>query len=435
MWGGPKVVNEDCLYLNVWTAQWPVKHALPVMVWIHGGANVAGAGSGSPNDGESLASHGVVLVSFNYRLGVFGFFAHPTLSKESGYHGSGNYGLMDQIAALQWVQKNIAQFGGDPGNVTIFGESAGGLDVSLLMTTPAAKGLFRRVISESGTLLSADSGRPRSLAAAEKEGERVVAALKAAPGTDGFAALRAAPTEAVLNAWNSTLPSDLTEFALGVNIDGAVLTRDPLAVLKMRETLPVDLMIGNNSVEFGGDFTQAQMEAAIRREYGALAPEALPLYDATPPTSGKEMQAKDDPLYGPRGSRWLTDTIFRCSASVVADLQSKTGRHSYQYQFDRAMPGQRYSAHATEVIYVFGNLKYSKGVAYDATDAAISAAMEQYWTNFAKTGDPNGSGLPHWPQHSDSGGYIEFTDNGPVAHAGMLRGPECKVFRESLGGR
>ena len=147
IWGMPKVVNEDCLYLNVWTSAWPQTGLKPVMVWIHGGGNVAGSGN---ENGESLARHGIVLVSFNYRLGIFGFLAHPELSAESPNHASGNYALMDQIAALQWVQENIKKFGGDPANVTIFGESAGAIDVNLLMASPMAKGLFHRVIAESG---------------------------------------------------------------------------------------------------------------------------------------------------------------------------------------------------------------------------------------------------------------------------------------------
>jgi len=167
-------VSEDCLYINVWTPEWPPKARKPVMLWIHGGGNFAGASSEAIFDGEALAQHGVVLVSVNYRLGVFGFYAHPELTAESKHHASGNYGLMDQVAALQWVRDNIARFGGDPRNVTIFGESAGALDINVLMTSPLAKGLYARLIGESGPVVA-----PPSLAEGEKKGLSVAASLKA----------------------------------------------------------------------------------------------------------------------------------------------------------------------------------------------------------------------------------------------------------------
>ena len=185
MWGHAKVVNEDCLYLNVWTPAMPPTSLKPVMVWIHGGGNVAGSGR---ENGESLSRHGVVLVNFNYRLAVFGFFAHPALTAESPHHASGNYGLMDQIAALKWVHENIKSFGGDPSNVTIFGESAGAMDVNLLMTAPQAKGLFQRVIAESGTVLIDNGAAP--LSTAEQHGEKFAELAKAPSGAGALQALR-----------------------------------------------------------------------------------------------------------------------------------------------------------------------------------------------------------------------------------------------------
>ena len=184
IWGHPRVTNEDCLYINVWTPALPPTSLKPVMVWIHGGGNVSGSGG---ENGESLMRHGVVLVSFNYRLVLFGFFAHPALTAESPHHASGNYGLMDQILALQWVQQNVAKFGGDPANVTIFGESAGAMDVNLLMTSPLAKGLFHRVIAESGSVLLDDGAAP--LATAERQGEKLVEAAKIPTGASNVASI------------------------------------------------------------------------------------------------------------------------------------------------------------------------------------------------------------------------------------------------------
>lgn len=447
-WGTPRIVNEDCLYLNVWNSEWPVRTKKPVMVWVHGGANISGSGAGNASDGDSLAAHGVVLVSFNYRLAAFGFFAHPALSSEAqqsdaGYRGSGNYGLMDQIAALQWVKQNIARFGGDPGNVTIFGESAGGLDVSLLLTSPAARGLFRRAIVESSPMLAAFHGTPMTLIEAEKLGEETAGMLNIPPGSGAAAALRAASPGDIFDAadkvlyrhWDGVFDFYRLSPGLGVDIDGKVLPQSPLSLLRHGQELPVDLLIGSNSVEFSDgrpvDLSLSKLPATIEAQYGSLAARALPLYEITFPPQPAPI--KPDPIYGFPGTRWLTDTIFRCPSQEVADLHSKNTQHkTYEYEFAVAAPGLPYAAHADEVAYVFGNLSSGPHKGYTVSDQAVSSTMERYWTNFAKTGDPNGPGLVQWPEHRASGGYIEFTAQAAVAHSGRLREKECELFDESL---
>src|SRR5215471_15074990 len=258
MWGMPKVVNEDCLYINVWTPALPPAPLEPVMVWIHGGGNVAGSGN---ENGDRLMRHGVVLVTFNNRLAVFGFFAHPALAAETPDHSAGNYGLMDQIAALKRVQQNIKKFGGDATNVTTFGGSAGAIDSNLLMTSPLAKGLFKRVIFESGTLLLENAGQ--SLSAAEQFGVKLAKAAKLPSGDDARKALRSAPVEQLLAAFAqvagpSGIPPDL-----GVNVDGYVLPRPPAEVFSTGKQIPAALIVGINAREFMGPPTAAAVKNMI----------------------------------------------------------------------------------------------------------------------------------------------------------------------------
>ena len=431
MWGHPKVLNEDCLYVNVWTSTWPPASLKPVMVWIHGGGNVAGSGN---ENGASLAQRGVVLVSLNYRLAVFGFFALPALTAESPDHASGNYGLMDQIAALRWVQENIKKFGGDPGNVTIFGESAGAMDVNLLMTSPLAKGLFHRVIAESGSVLIDNGVIP--LRAAEQRGEKLAEAANVPSGAAGLKALRKASVEQLLVAFAKSVPHSGVPPSLGVTVDGYVLPRSPAEVFASGTQLPAGLIIGINAREFTGPPKAAEVKKEIEAAYGRLAAEALPLYGITTAPDGAVSQAAPDPLYGDAGAQWMTDTVFRCPAMVIADWNSKAGHPTYQYQFDRGVPGrpETGAAHATEVTYVFGTLDERRPMRpnYQPADHAISKAMQEYWTNFAKTGNPDGKGLPSWPKYEpNTRKFLQFTDDGPVAGA-ELRSAQCKIFAESL---
>ena len=429
IWGMPRVANEDCLYLNVWTPECTPKSLKAVMVWIHGGGNVAGSGN---ENGESLMRQGVVLVSFNYRLGVFGFLAHPELTAESPDHASGNYGLMDQIAALQWVQQNIRKFGGDPTNVTIFGESAGAMDANLLMASPTAKGLFRRVIAESGSILLSGGAMP--LEDAEQKGV-AFAELAGVHGGGAVKALRAASVEQLLDAFEKYAPAGGVPEHLMVAIDGRVLTKPPAEVFASGKQIPAPLIIGVNAREFGGPADAAQLKRQIEREFGRFAPKVLPLYSIST-ADGKISQAAPDPLYGKAGDQFSTDTTFRCPSMMVADWNSKAGNPTYQYQFSRGIPGhpEKGAVHASEVVYVFGNLDQEGPTRpdYESADYAISKAMQAYWTDFAKTGSPDGTDLPAWPKYqADTRRYLEFTDNGPVAGA-ELRQKQCEVIANAL---
>jgi para-nitrobenzyl esterase len=434
MWGHPKVVNEDCLYLNVWTPSMPPTSLKPVMVWIHGGGNVAGSGR---ENGESLSHHGVVLVNFNYRLAVFGFFAHPALTAESPHHASGNYGLMDQIAALQWVQENIKKFGGDPSNVTIFGESAGAMDVNLLMAAPQAKGLFHRVIAESGSVLIDNGAAP--LKTAEQRGEKLADLAKAPSGDGALPALRKMSVEELLEAFGKYAGPGGIPPGLGVDVDGWVLPQSPAEVFASGKQLPAELIIGINAREFGGPPNAADVKKMIETTYGKLAAEALPLYGITTAADGKVTQSAHDSLYGDAGAQWMTDITFRCPAIVVARWNSESKQPTYLYQFNRGAPGHPEigAVHASEVPYVFGTLDEPNPTRpnYVAADYAISKAMQEYWTNFAKTGDPDGNGVPAWPKYqADTGQFLEFTDGGPIVSS-HLRQKQCEVFAEALAKR
>ena len=418
--------SEDCLYLNVWAPQWPAQGRFPVMVWFHGGGNYGGTASSDNFDGASLARHGVVVVTVNYRLSVFGFFAHPDLTRESLKKASGNYGLLDQIASLEWVKKNIAQFGGDPSNVTIFGQSAGAVDVNVLMTSPLAAGLFHRVIAESGTVARNPDpvtmamiplGNPMpvregplsysdaaTLSEAEKAGVALAAAWKA-PSRGALKYLRGLPPAELLAA--TTGPRMSIGPANGVVVDGWVLPKAPAEVFAAGKQTRVPLLIGNNSRERSPEAPPEQLRAAMQAMYGPLAPRAATLYTAA------------DPFYGNPATQWAVDTLYRCP--VVAQLvwHAEAGNAAYEYEFDR--PGG--AAHGAEVSYVFGR----------AVANSTSVAMQEYWTNFAKTGDPSaGSNQPKWPRFDLAArGYVEFMDSGPVVREGLRRA-FCDLYVENV---
>ena len=417
-WNGNEAESgsEDCLYVEMQSPPHKPTDRLPVMVWIHGGSNWAGGGRDIAE--SPITRHGVVLVTVQYRLNVFGFVSLPALTAESPQHASGNYGLMDQIAALKWVMANIANFGGDPDNVTIFGESAGAQDVGLLMLSPLARGLFNTAIAESGT--AGFGVPPRSLAENEKVGDQLLGLLGLPSGADGLKALRSAPASTLLAATSKLLPIspnvDPSFVWLQAVVDGWVLPRPPAEMLASGEEAPVPLIIGNNAQEFVMPEARDHPRQFIEQNAGSDAAAAISLYGlagTTPPAA--------DPVLGSLADRLSADVIFRCPASFVAQHQAAVTPNVWRYQFgvpapDTVEPMQ----HAGELKYVFQKMP---------AGATVGAwpPVQAYWTNFAKTGNPNGRGLPKWPALGARHHYIDFTPKGAVVGTD-LRGEACRFF-------
>jgi para-nitrobenzyl esterase len=397
--------SEDCLYLNVWTPAKSKHDHLPVMVWIYGGGFEAGATSEPRQDGENLAKKGVVVVSGNYRLGVFGFFSDPELTAESGRHASGNYGLMDQVAVLEWVKKNIAAFGGDPNNATIFGESAGAFSVSALMASPPAQGLFQKAIGESGAMLGAGPQLHSSptLAESEQAGEKFAKAI----GAPTLAELRAIPAEKLLHLQESKKAN------FWPNIDGYVLPEDVYNIFAEGKQSHAPLLAGWNKDEasfslfYGPKTTAENLEDRIKKQFGSEADEAMKFYPHA--TEAEARQSTED----------LASEFFTVYDTWKwLDMQLKTGDAPvYRYLFTRTPPeppgemdgkvpvvdlGARHSA---DIEYVFKTIDWKKNVPNQPVDYKLSDAMATYWSNFAKTGDPNGSNLPTWPAYDAKGNY------------------------------
>ena len=333
--------------MNVWTPEWHGKSQKPVMVYIHGGGNLGGGSSEATFDGESLARHGVVLVSLNYRLGPFGFFSHPALTRESPHHASGNQGILDQIAALKWVHDNVASFGGDANNVTIFGESAGSLDVSVLMTSPLSQGLFRRVIAQSGSVV--ELGDPLTLPEAEKRGEMAAANWKIPAGAS-VTDLRAVSAADILRAEPDYFVGIFDSLSKpGITVDRYVLPQPPAEVFAKGNEHHVALLHGSNSRDrFPPVPSPKDLKKAIEEAYGPIAGRAQELY-----VGGV------DPLYGTPANQWAGDTSFRCAAVEQLAWHAAAGNPAYQYEFARVSPGREaYGAiHAAELPYVFGNTR------------------------------------------------------------------------------
>jgi para-nitrobenzyl esterase len=407
---------EDCLYLNVWRpAGTPPDAKLPVMFWIYGGGFVNGGSSPAVYDGSKFAEKGVVFVSANYRLGRFGFFAFPELTKENADGMVGNYGFMDQIAALKWVQRNISVFGGDPSNVTAFGESAGGFSVSMLLTSPLSKGLFTRAIIESGggrTNLGGqrylNTALPNGPASAESVGVEFAHSVGIdGTGKEALEALRRLPAVKVLGNLNMATMSQ-PGYA-GPMIDGQVVLADPQSVYLAGAGWHVPIMIGTNSLDIGFGF--APNKDALFAPFGVNREKAIAAYD---PTGNGDLRAVQ---YMVAMDRFMVEP-----ARFVATVFASEGEPAYIYRFSYVADSMRSkwpgAPHATEIPFVFDTVKakYGKDLAPD--DEKTAEAMLGYWVAFAKTGDPSTGNSPAWPRFSPATNMVmDFTDKGPVAEA------------------
>ena len=393
-------VSEDCLFLNVWTAARAPSGKRAVYVYVHGGANTEGSGSVPAYDGEGLATKGIVVVTVNYRLGVLGFLTHPELTKESGAHVSGNYALLDLIAALRWVRDNIAAFGGDPGNVTLGGQSAGAANTHSLTASPLARGLFHRAIAESGSSLAA--GPTRTLA----DQERLGSTFAGAKGARSIADLRAM-------SWPD-LSAPLTgqpPIRFGVVVDGHVLTASVQDTFASGTPNDVPTLTGLNRHENGAvthpDVTADAFRQQVRQRFGELADAFLTLYPA-----GTDEQARASQ----NESAW---DQARVSMYLWARHRARTARTpAYTYFWDHVLPGpdaEKYGAfHTSEVPYVMNTLAMSRRP-FTTADRDIADRMSSYWANFIKTGNPNGPGLPTWPAVSaDAADTMELGDRDAV---------------------
>ena len=420
--------SEDCLTLNVWTPAKNKKANLPVMVWIYGGGYIAGTTSEPRQDGEHLATKGVVVVSMNYRLGVFGFFVHADLAAESPEHASGNYGLMDQTAALRWVQQNIRAFGGNPANVTLFGESAGSFSVSAQMASPLAQGLFEHAIGESGAAFSRRGLTFKTLADREKSDS---AWAEAALGTSDLTALRAMSAQDIMQKMAA---AKVPGRSPGPDVDGYFLPESVPQIYAEGKQAHIPLLAGWNRDEPSGlvarypkPATPEIFQATAQKSFGDRADEFLKLYPAS--TDEEAIRSTID---------FAGDTFIAYGTWAWLEAQVKTGGQPvYRYHFERPAPADQYHAagsgafHSDEIEYVFGTLDSRTDAHWQPEDYKLSDLVETYWTNFAKTGNPNGGDAPNWPQY-DAADNWQIMHLDVDSHAGPDPYRERYLFLQSV---
>ena len=425
--------SENCLYLNVWTPAKKDNEKLPVMVWIHGGGwsqgSASSTGDGGSNlfgyNGAKLAKKGIVFVSFNYRLGPFGFFAHPQLALESPQGTMGNYGFMDQIAALKWVKRNIAKFGGDPNNVTIFGESAGSIAVSLHMISPFSAGLFNKGISESGgpygleyLMKQADGQMQKALS----DSQKFVKILKCDQAKDPIKAMRAKSSAEIIKAYPFSL-NIRSGPVFGPIIDGYIIPDNPQKLYQMGKNFDLPLIIGSNADEGNLFYQQMSVEkykSWLKLNFGKHADEVFKMFPA-------EKNEDVKPAY----DRVISVSAFTEPSRFVARSRDGRKAKTYLYHFTRVIPNDfgRFvgAGHAMDIFYIFGII--DKKLGFSDVDFDLSNKMMDYWVNFAKTGDPNGPGLPLWPSYeTKTDQNIEFGDTIKV-NKHLLK-KECDFIRQ-----
>ena len=387
--GGPPAppTSEDCLYINIWTAATSAGAKLPVMVWSYGGAFTGGAGSLPNYDGEALARKGVVFVTYNYRLGPFGFYAHPELTKESGRSASGNYGVMDLAAALKWVQANVAAFGGDPGRVTLVGESAGAALESVLAGSKEGRGFYHRIIGESASWSGVRMEKMMTLSEAEQAGKDAAAKI----GASSLADLRTKPADDIMK---------MAAYGGRPIVDGWYVTEDLSATYAKGRQSDVDVLVGSNENEAGFPFfgvpkgTAAEFTAQVKDRFADRADQFLKLYPSGSDAESNTAQVKS----------FNDEVAWNMRSWALSQSKQRKGK-AYLYYFTKVPPANgnqpsRGAIHTAEIPYALGNGPRT----WTDADHALSETMTSYWVNFASTGNPNGKNVPVWPEFKGASG-------------------------------